>query len=316
VAASVSDLPHRQALRLLSATLPELVRGLRPARIFFDGTRRARRLKQPPRRWANPPKGFPPAHRHSTFEMCFLLAGRCPFLLGEERRELKRGDMVVLSADAYHRELAAERCGPYRLLWLGCLKKSVTLHIQNHVGGGRFDNDLRITIDDIPEALQIAETVDYELWAGRPGAFHRIQGMLLQLFGILEGAWHEQNTPRPAAKTGEKTQKWRVKAAAEYVRDHFAHHLDLDEVAAHVGVSSTYLSALFTRALGRSFTDFLAACRLEEAERLLGDPALSVKEIAQRVGLDNPFYFSRLFRKHTGMSPRQFRQRQAGRAKP
>jgi two-component system response regulator YesN len=64
---------------------------------------------------------------------------------------------------------------------------------------------------------------------------------------------------------------------------------------------------LFTREIGRSFTEFLAACRIDEAERLMADPTLSIKEISRLVGIENPLYFSRLFRKHTGIPPTKFR---------
>jgi two-component system response regulator YesN len=134
---------------------------------------------------------------------------------------------------------------------------------------------------------------------------------LLQLFGYYERALAQPSTKAAKRLEGEDVQRWRVEKAVEYLRDHFNRPVDLGEVAHYVGVSSGYLSALFTRSLGRSFTDVLAACRLDEAEKLLADPALSVKEIAVRVGIDNPFYFSRLFRKRTGASPLQFRRRLA-----
>ncbi|MBI3830682.1 MAG: helix-turn-helix transcriptional regulator [Planctomycetes bacterium] len=303
---------QRTAEQLFGRELPALARALTPERIFFDRSRRARRLTHPPPKWAMPPKGFPPAHRHPHFELCVPLTGRCPFLLGEVRREMRRGDLAVLSPETFHRELAAERCGPYELLWLPIMRTSAGAHIQIHYGGGRFStNAFRAWANEMTEGLPLLEAIDLELWSNQPGAFHRVQGLLLQLFG-----YYERALARPASKSsrtseGEDVQRWRVEKAVEYLRDHFNRPVDLGEVAHHVGVSSGYLSAMFTRSLGRSFTDFLAACRLEEAEKLLADPSLSVKEIAARVGIDNPFYFSRLFRKRTGASPQQFRRRLA-----
>lgn len=295
--------------------LPDLFCRLRPDRLLYDRERRARRLKVPPKRWSHPPKNFPPAHRHPHLELCIALAGRCPFLLGERRYMLRRGSVVVLSPEAFHCELAAERCGPYRLLWISCHPTVAHLFVQDHLGGRVFRREApRVALSNFAEAYRILHEADYELWAGRPGAFRRVQGLLLGLCGFFERALDEREKKTRAPARDEAVQRRRVERAAEYVRDHFSEAVDLQEAAVHVGVSAAYLSALFTRTLGRSFTDFLAACRLEEAERLLAQPDLSVKEVALRVGIRNPLYFSRLFRKHTGTSPTQYRARKLAKA--
>lgn len=309
---STRSLQH-QAEKLFGELLPRQICALDPARLFFDQSRRARRMKAP----ARPDRrGLPPAHRHSTFELCFALGGGCPFLLGEDRIAVHAGDVVVLAPEVFHSEMAEDECGPYELLWMAFMRKAGSAHIQKHTGKGRFDrNVVNVWLDDLIEPLRLAEAIDMELYAGRPGHFTRVKGMLLEIVGHYERAFHENsgrsekgNGPGPSADS-ENRQRWRVQRAVEYVRDHYSQSIDLPEVAQHVGVSPGHMSALFTRALGRSFTHFLAACRLEEAQRLLADPSLSIKEIAHRVGLENPFYFSRLFRKHTGHSPQQYRQR-------
>ncbi|MCZ7649214.1 MAG: AraC family transcriptional regulator [Planctomycetota bacterium] len=282
---------------------------MKPADIHFDRSRRGRRLAKPPARWAQPPRGYPPAHRHENYEFCFALRGRCPFLLGEERILLRAGQLVVLSPRVFHREFAAERAEPYTLLWCSFQKTWMGGHVYAHLGRGRFRSDkLRVWFEGFADGLRAAEAVDLELFEDRPGAFLRVQGLLLAWCGAALRHLEEAGAPAPEPSKREAQQQQRVKAAVDFVRDRFAEPLDLAAVAAHVGIGAGYLSALFTRELGRTFTEFLAACRLEEAERLLRDPALSVKEIAHRVGFENPFYFSRLFRRRTGKSPKQWRE--------
>lgn len=240
-----------------------------------------------------------------------MLAGRCPFLLGEKKKILRRGDLVVLSPEAYHRESAAEECGPYKLLWLDFPRNDLQPHLVEHLGGDRFRYFAPCArLEKQPEARQLLAAMDLELWEDRPGAFERVQGRLLQLCGLLQGALASADGDRAEVREqADVRQRRRVECAVEYTRDHCAEPLDLGEVANFVSIGSGYLSVLFTRYLGRSFTDFLASCRLDEAQRLLADPALSIKEISRLVGLENPFYFSRLFRKRTGLSPSEFRKK-------
>jgi AraC-like DNA-binding protein len=66
---------------------------------------------------------------------------------------------------------------------------------------------------------------------------------------------------------------------------------------------------VFARATGKTPLQYLADLRIEESKHLLATGGLSFKEVAQRVGVPDPFYFSRLFRKTAGVSPQQYAQR-------
>lgn len=78
------------------------------------------------------------------------------------------------------------------------------------------------------------------------------------------------------------------------------------------GVSYSRLRDLFKTSRAETLHDFLQRTRLDEARRLLGDPALTIKEIAARLHFSSEFYFSHFFRKASGMSPTQFRREPRG----
>lgn len=99
-----------------------------------------------------------------------------------------------------------------------------------------------------------------------------------------------------------------LRRALEYIDRNFSHPIQLSDVAEDVGVSHAYLSNLFTRHLGLSFVDQLTDSRMEKARRLLLEQKLSVKEISSLVGYQDPNYFSRLFKKQTGMSPTEYHE--------
>jgi AraC-like DNA-binding protein len=73
-------------------------------------------------------------------------------------------------------------------------------------------------------------------------------------------------------------------------------------------VSPSYLTALFNQSTGAGPMQWVQQVRLERAQRLLGDPYLSVKQVGQLCGYDNANYFSRLFAQKTGQTPVQFRK--------
>lgn len=97
-----------------------------------------------------------------------------------------------------------------------------------------------------------------------------------------------------------------LRRALDYMDRCFSSPVQLSDVADEVGVSSAYLSNLFTRYIGDSFVDQLTERRMEKARQLLAAHRLSVKEISRMVGYQDPNYFSRLFKKQTGVSPTEY----------
>lgn len=97
--------------------------------------------------------------------------------------------------------------------------------------------------------------------------------------------------------------------ARAYILAHSADpDLSLSEVATHVMLSPSYLSALFSSAVGQTFIEFLTGVRVRHAIELLRTTSLTSSEIANRVGYQNPRYFFSVFRKVTGQSPTAFRR--------
>jgi transcriptional regulator GlxA family with amidase domain len=80
------------------------------------------------------------------------------------------------------------------------------------------------------------------------------------------------------------------------------------EIAEAVGVSGSYLNRLFKQELGLSPWDYLNRFRVGQAKELFRQTHGSVKSISGQVGFKDPKYFSRVFRKLTGLSPSEFRE--------
>ena len=99
-----------------------------------------------------------------------------------------------------------------------------------------------------------------------------------------------------------------VVRAREYIDGHFADpDLSLYSTAAHVGISPNHLSTVFAQETGENFIEYLTRSRIEKAKQLLRETAMKSADIAYEAGFSDPHYFSYIFKKHTGVSPRDFR---------
>jgi len=95
----------------------------------------------------------------------------------------------------------------------------------------------------------------------------------------------------------------------KYLRHNYMlHDISLDTVSAILHINSSYFSVLFKRSFGVNFVDYLTELRMNAAKELLTDPLRPTAEIAEMVGYDNANYFTRAFKKKTGMTPTEFRR--------
>ena len=102
-----------------------------------------------------------------------------------------------------------------------------------------------------------------------------------------------------------------VEIAKDYINDHYYENLTLIGVADKVGITSGYLSTLFTQKMNCTFIDYLNKIRIDHACTYLHQNYLKTYEIAYKVGYRDEKYFSKVFRKITGASPSEYKRNKA-----
>lgn len=99
-----------------------------------------------------------------------------------------------------------------------------------------------------------------------------------------------------------------IRTIKTYIGQHYAKDLSLDHLSSRVHLSPGYLSRLFKRETGENLSSYVQNARIEEAKTLLRTTALKTYEVAERVGIPDPVYFSRTFKKLTGIKPKDYRR--------
>ena len=107
---------------------------------------------------------------------------------------------------------------------------------------------------------------------------------------------------------GNQQENTVIAKAKEYIQKNFKKDdLALEEVAQAVGISPYYFSKLFKEEMKQNYSEYLTDIRIEKARELLLDRELSIKQVCVDSGYSNPNYFSRIFKKWTGLTPTEFR---------
>lgn len=107
---------------------------------------------------------------------------------------------------------------------------------------------------------------------------------------------------RPHAGTQQRLQ-----VAVAQIEKHYGRHIPESEVATMCQMSPSRFCHEFKAAFGATFVDYLAHYRVGEAKRLIANPRMSLADVAATVGFTDPSYFARVFRKHEGLTPSEYR---------
>ena len=228
--------------------------------------------------------------------LCLRGAGRVR--AGGETREITAGDLVWLPANERH-TYGADEADPWTIAWahfageevaawrellgVGAVRPSVLA-----LPDDRLDE---IALDHVYAALERGYALRHQVAAA--AALRSTLSTVVQL----------------AIAPGDvRSAHERLLASIETLRRDWQRPHRLDELAAAAGMSVTHYSALFRRHAGFAPIDFLIRLRVQHACRLLDTTTLSVGEIAERTGYQDPYYFTRCFRRVMGCAPRAYRK--------
>lgn len=99
-----------------------------------------------------------------------------------------------------------------------------------------------------------------------------------------------------------------VKESLEYIEKYYQQTISVSDIAGSVGTSTSYLSRIFKESTGETIIRTINQKRIEKAKAYLKETDLKVYEVADILGFENVTYFSRFFKKHTGVSPKEYKE--------
>ncbi|WP_310829372.1 response regulator transcription factor [Paenibacillus pedocola] len=129
-------------------------------------------------------------------------------------------------------------------------------------------------------------------------SFDRLQDWALDMLGKLE---------KELSESDQYTKSYIIKQVHELVGNHTGHDLSVKTIADHVYLHPVYLSKIYKAETGEGLGDYIIRMRMERALYLLKNTNKKIYEITTELGYQNPQYFSKMFKKHYGMTPNEFR---------
>ena len=98
-----------------------------------------------------------------------------------------------------------------------------------------------------------------------------------------------------------------ISSIKKYLEDGVEKRIGISDVCKKFGYSKSYLAKIFHEQTGLTIANYSNRAKIKEAKQLIREDNLNLSEISDRLAFDNPQYFSRVFRRITGMSPTEFK---------
>lgn len=151
----------------------------------------------------------------------------------------------------------------------------------------------------IEKIIKSALNYDYS----RTDVDMHLSAVLLEIFAHMIA-----DKPDPFTNSSSSVMEERVRSGIEYINHHYTEKNCIENLAAEQKVNKRYLSRLFGLYSDCSPQAHLIRMRIDEAKRLLRTTSLQIGAIASKVGYDDVMQFSKIFKKHTGVSPTEYRK--------
>lgn len=258
---------------------------------------------------ASHPRYEMPFHWHMETELILVLEGVFELALSGQPLTLCAGDCAFVPGGTVHGGVPRD-----------CIYECVVLDLE------RFLRDSAIcrkkyaaVLDDSAcihtlfkagsDAAKLADALFECLEKEQPGHEFLTIGLLWQLFGTI--LQHHLYGPPAAGAPRERRRAEQIKSALRMIRRDYASPLTLEALASQAGMRGESFCRSFRQVTGRSPIDYVNYYRVECAAELLCATPQSVTEIALSCGFNDLTYFSRVFRRHKGVSPRAYREQHA-----
>lgn len=256
-------------------------------------------------------------HGHLDFsELVIVLSGSAEHIVENDRYTVAQGDVFVLDRYTHHMYLQAENfqiCNimfrpEYMFKALDFIRRNVGFqalfvlepyYAKNH----QFSSRLRLNAEQFSKVRCILEEIMEEQTQRLDGWQTVIYARFIDLCVTLSRLYQ-------SCQRESDPELIRLAAAAAYVEQNFCEDITVDQLARISGYSQRQFGRLFKDAYSTTPNQYIAQLRVEKARKLLGETTLSMGEIAWRCGFGDQNYFSRIFKKMTGVTPSQYRENQ------
>jgi AraC-like DNA-binding protein len=247
--------------------------------------------------------------------MVYIDRGECNIVADGETVTLKQGDIYFHKPHENHMLKTIKGISPNVFIVVFSCDSPAMSYFENrkieasmatkqhiaaiiHEASGTFDLPFNIP------RMQKLKLKDNPLWAGPQTVLLRLELMLIEI--IRENNYYKNITPKRFFPKDIINDEFCL-CIISFMESKLYGKFSMEELSKEFSFSKTYISKYFVKACGYSIIDYFNMMKINEAKRLIRESHYNFFEISEILLFSNSHYFSTLFKKHTGMTPTQYK---------
>lgn len=171
-----------------------------------------------------------------------------------------------------------------------------------------FDSHMKLSVLEDQEMKQRLERIVGEFRCKALGYRISIKAQLIDMLVWLSRRYEERIITSPQLQS----QNTAIKAVCELIEQHYAQNISLEQISRMCTMSQSSFGDKFKKYVGKTFTEYRNEVRINASLKLLRETDLNIMSIAENVGIHDLSHYYKLFRQYTGMTPRIYRMKYAG----
>ncbi|WNQ12506.1 AraC family transcriptional regulator [Paenibacillus aurantius] len=249
-----------------------------------------------------------PVHRHSFFEVCYVLEGTGAYLDDGEWFELRPGTLFCSRPGIWHQIRSQEGL---LLLFTAFEADSSPLSPEEKERFRKLGQTEKRVVHDAEESVSALIWRSLHLRAARAVPNDGlVRSLAYSLLASLPDLFLGKEAVPDIRLQAKKLPSVQLHQAKLFIMDNLSRPLHLEAVADYLHLSSRHLSRLFSEETGLTFTAYVNRERISRAVGLLKTTTHTIKEVAQFTGFETVHYFTRVFTAEMGIPPARFRREQ------
>lgn len=247
-------------------------------------------------------------HTHDFIEIGIILKGEGIYHVNDTYVPVREGDVLIFNPGVGHESIIREDDNERLEYFVGLADVSFHGMKENHIELKDGGNVLSTSGKTRRAIFGLCEAMEQENSERKPGSYFMLKAYLTQLLLHIIREEIQLVPPLQGRKFESTGKKYVATQIADYLDEHYAEKISLDQIAANMYLSPFYISKIFKSEIGESPIHYLIRVRMEHAKKLLEqNEDYAVAEIAERVGYEDAYHFSKLFKKAYGISPMKYR---------
>lgn len=261
-------------------------------------------------------------HAHEHLQICYVSKGMCMHTVNDQQSILVKGDVFSIPPYCEH-QLRYLDGKEVTIIQIDFMPFFINENLRDITSMKSFVDfwyiepfmnptnkslpkiKVSATNEKLIEAMVLDMQREYE--EKHEGYALALKADLLRLLVTL-GREYRRVSSLPQKSVSFHEQRSYFKEILTYIDEHFTQELRLVDIANLANMSPTYFSHIFRLLTGTTLTEYINSIRIQKATELFKTSDMNITEVCYYVGFNNTAHFNKMFKKHTGISPSEYRK--------